>query len=462
MRAIFDAQRSAFTRDGAPDYEERLRALWALRDTLKARKQELADAISQDFGQRSRYETALLELFPTLDAIRHTQQHLRSWMQPRPVSTGWPYWPARGRLMYQPLGVVGIIGAWNYPLLLTLAPLINAVAAGNHVMLKPSELTPCLAEKLREILSTAFPAERVAVLTGGPAVGAEFASLPFDHLLFTGSAQIGKLVMRAASENLTPVTLELGGKSPVFVHETYPVAQAMHRILKGKLYNAGQTCIAPDYVLVHESRLSSYIQAAERMIPELYPRLVDNPDYTRILNSNHYERLRSLVEDARTQGASVTAVNPAGERCDSENRVFPPTLVTGVRDTMRIAEEEIFGPILPFVTYTETQQAIEYITARPRPLALYCFDRNSARAVSFLERTHSGTAAVNDVVLQIGPNDLPFGGVGASGMGRYRGFHGFETFSNRKSVFLQSRFSPLDYVRPPYRRAAALISRLLT
>ena len=428
---------------------------------LRARREEFVHAISEDFGGRARQETLLLEVFPVVDTIQHAIRHLPRWMRPRPAAAGWQFLPGRARVIYQPLGVVGVIGAWNYPLLLSLSPVVSALAAGNHVMLKPSELAPRTAALLAHLVSELFPAEYLTVVTGGPETGAAFAALPFDHLLFTGSTRVGKLIMRSASENLTPVTLELGGKSPALVHSDFPAQTAAARIMAGKLYNAGQTCIAPDYVLVEAGRRDEFVRLASEAAATMYPRLVANADFTRIVNRDHYQRLRGLVEDAVIQGAAILEVNPASETADAQNRVFPPTFLWNVNEQMAVMREEIFGPVLPVVTYRSLDEAIDYVNARPRPLALYYFDHNRRRVESVLARTTSGGVTVNDTVLHIAQNDLPFGGVGPSGMGSYHGFDGFLTFSKKKGVFLQSRFTTLGLLRPPYSTLARRVTDFL-
>jgi coniferyl-aldehyde dehydrogenase len=421
-----------------------------LRNAIRGRREEFVQAISDDFGGRAREETLLLEVFPLVDTIHHARRHLPQWVRPRPIPAGWQFLPGRARVLYQPIGVVGIIGAWNYPLLLSISPMVSALAAGNHVMLKPSELAPRTADLLARLIGDLFPQEYVSVVIGGPETGAAFASLPFDHLLFTGSTRVGKLIMRSASENLTPVTLELGGKCPALVHSDFPVRTAASRIMAGKLYNAGQTCIAPDYVLVHSDVREEFVRRASEAATAMYPNLAANPDFTRIINREHYLRLRALVKDARSKGAEALEVNPAGERLNEDNRVFPPVILCNVSDAMSVMREEIFGPVLPVVTYRSLDEAIEFVNARPRPLALYYFDHNSRRIESVLARTVSGGVTVNDTILHIAQNDLPFGGVGPSGMGHYHGFDGFETFSKKKGIFLQSRFTTLGFLRPPY------------
>jgi coniferyl-aldehyde dehydrogenase len=461
LASMLEAQRAAFMERGAPDYSRRKDALDQLLRALLARQEQFVRAIAEDFGGRSRDETLLLEIFPLAEQIRHTRRHLKRWMKPRRVRTGWAFLPARARVIYQPLGVVGIASPWNYPLLLTISPLVGALAAGNHAMLKPSEHAPRTAQLLKEMLSEIFGPEYVAVVLGDAAVSESFTRLPFDHLIFTGSTNVGKLVMRAASENLTPVTLELGGKSPTLLHRDYPLDDALPRILTGKLYNAGQTCIAPDYVLVQKESAGEFMERAARLIPQLYPGLLENPDYTRIINARQYERLKALLADAQAKGATVRQVNPLGEDCNALNRVFPPTLVAGVTEEMQLMREEIFGPILPVVPYETIEEALRFINERPRPLALYYFDTNRRRIDEVLRRTISGGVTVNDVVLHIAQNDLPFGGVGPSGMGQYHGFDGFQTFSKKKGVMLQSRFAATGIFRPPYGKLARRMIKFL-
>jgi len=454
------AQLTAFRRH-PPDAPRRIHALGDLLKAVRARREEFVRAISDDFGGRARQETLLLEVFPLVDTIRHAMRHLPQWMRPRAAAAGWQFMPGRARVVYQPLGVVGIIGAWNYPLLLSLSPMVSALAAGNHVMLKPSELAPRTANLLARLVSDLFPADYVTVETGGPETGAAFAALPFDHLLFTGSTRVGKLIMRSASEHLTPVTLELGGKSPALVHPDFPAQTAAARIMAGKLYNAGQTCIAPDYALVEAGAREEFVRLASAAAATMYPKLVSNPDFTRIVNREHYRRLRDLVGDAIQKGAEVLEVNPARESGNEQNRVFPPTFLWNVNDRMAVMREEIFGPVLPVVSYRSLDEAIAYVNARPRPLALYYFDRNSKRVDALLARTTSGGVTVNDTILHIAQNDLPFGGVGPSGMGSYHGFDGFLTFSKKKGVFLQSRFTTLGLLRPPYGALARRVTDFL-
>ena len=461
LRAQFDAQRAAFAA-GAPDYHRRITVLDALRDGLLARKEELAAAVSADFGGRSRDETLLLELFPLLDQIRHAKRHLRKWMRPQIVGSTWFLLPSRAYIVHQPLGVVGVIGAWNYQILLTLGPLVDALAAGNHVMLKPSEVTPRSANVIASIVAERFSPEHVTVVTGGPEVAGAFTALPFDHLIFTGSTRVGHLVMRAASDNLTPVTLELGGKSPAIIHSSFSLEKAFHSILAGKLYNAGQTCIAPDYLLVPEEHVEQVETVARTIVAKLYPSLVANGDYTRIVTARHYERLTAMVEEARLRGARVAVINPASESIDPASKVFPPTLVFGAPEDTTLMREEIFGPVLPVVSYRSLSAAIGYVNARPRPLALYYFDEDQRRIDMVVASTISGGVCINDTIFHLAQHNLPFGGVGPSGMGHYHGHDGFEQFSKKKGVMHQSRFSMGGIFRPPFGpRSRALLERML-
>ena len=460
LRAILDAQRAAFRKKN-PSYDDRIRALRALERAVIARKVEIAKVISDDFGGRAHEETLSLELFPLVNEIRHAARSLKRWMEPRFADTPWQFWPARSQVIYQPVGVVGILAAWNYPLFLSFGPLAGAIAAGDHAMLKPSELAPRAAELMAKIVAELYPPEYIAVVTGDGEKAAEFTHLPFDHILFTGSERVGKEVMKAASENLTPVTLELGGKSPALIHSSYSIKTAAARILAAKLYNAGQTCVAPDYVLLPRDRQTEFVDAAKEAVAGMYPRLAANPDYTHIVNARHYERLKNLVEDARRKGSGVVEMNPASEALDESARVFPPTLLLNCSDEMTAMNEEIFGPVLPVVVYSTLDEAVEYINARPHPLSMYYFDNNRKRVRDVLARTLAGGVTVNDCVLHVGQPNLPFGGIGPSGMGQYHGFDGFVTFSKKKGVFLQSRWSPVSFLRPPYGPLARRILKFL-
>jgi coniferyl-aldehyde dehydrogenase len=462
LRATFERLKAATRARPAPSYEERVDGLERLSYAIRKRQDEMAAAVRADFGNRSEIETKLTEVLILVDGIKYLRRHLKSWMRPESRHVSLTYKPARAKVYRQPLGLVGIISPWNYPFQLALAPVAAAIAAGNRVLLKPSEYTPGSSELIRSILSDAFDADTASVVLGGPEVGESFSRLPFDHLLYTGSTHVGRLVMKAAAENLVPVTLELGGKSPAIVHPDYPVERAADRIAWGKWTNAGQTCIAPDYVLVHESGAGALVDAIAASARRYYPTLARNPDYTTVVNARHYERLNALVADAVAKGARKLEVNAASEVLSPATRKIAPTILTGVTDDMRVLQEEIFGPVLPVVTYRSLEDAIEYVNARPRPLALYYFDDDRGRVEQVLDRTVSGGASINETMLHFGIDDMPFGGVGPSGMGAYHGKEGFETFSHKKSVLYQARWNAGALLAPPYgERARKLLSLLL-
>jgi coniferyl-aldehyde dehydrogenase len=438
VKEAFDLQRSAFRRFAPLGYAKRMEALDALLRSIFEFENILIEAVNADFGQRPASETRLLEIFPLVDETRYAKRNLRRWMQTRAVPVNWQFLPSRAKIIHQPLGVVGVIGAWNYPILLTLSPLVNALAAGNHVMVKPSELAPATADAIYRMIAGAFPEEYLTVITGGREVAADFSALPFDHLIFTGSDRIGRLVMKAAAENLTPVTLELGGKSPALIHESYSHLIAADRICSAKFWNAGQTCVAPDYVLVASHRANEFVRHSETVLSKRYARAASNEDYTHMISQAAWRRMQDLVDDARSKGAQVIQAGSLDEIFTDENRVYPPTLVIGVDNSMRVMQEEIFGPILPVVEYSSFEEALDFVNSRPRPLALYYFDRNHSRIHRVLESTVSGGVTVNDCIFHLPQHALPFGGVGSSGMGAYHGFDGFATFSKKKGVLLQN------------------------
>jgi coniferyl-aldehyde dehydrogenase len=461
MRAIFDAQRAAFLRAGAPSLQERRTDLKKLGGAIGRRAGRLAAAISADFGNRSRHETELAEVFPAQAAIRHTLRHLSGWMKPKRVSVGLELMPATARILYQPVGVVGIISPWNYPFNLAIVPLVAALAAGNRAMLKPSELTPRTSDFVAELLAGLFPPDKVATIAGGPEVGQAFARLPFDHLLYTGSTAVGRLVMQAAAENLTPVTLELGGKSPCILGEDAALPSAVESIVYGKLLNAGQTCIAPDYVLLPERVLDEFVGLTVQTVQKFYPTLANNPDYSSIVNERHYRRIAHYVAEAKASGARVVEIDPGRETPAAETRKLLPTLVIEPGDDLSVMREEVFGPVLPIKTYRRLDQAIDYVNNHPRPLALYYFGTDAGKRDEVLRRTISGGASVNTTLFHFAAENLPFGGVGASGIGAYHGEFGFQTFSHRRGVFLQSRLNASRFLYPPFGRLADLMLKIL-
>jgi coniferyl-aldehyde dehydrogenase len=382
-------------------------------------------------------------------------------MEPEERETSWTSIPSTSQVVTQPLGVVGIISPWNYPLLLALSPLVAALAAGNGALLKPSELAPQTSELLRDLVGAAFAPDHVAVVTGDAGLGEAFARLPFDHLIFTGSTRVGKLVMRAASENLVPVTLELGGKSPTIVGTDFSPRRAAVRIMAGKLLNAGQTCLAPDYVFVPKSAREAFVAACAPAVAKLYPTLEKNQDYTSIASDRHFERLRGLVDDAKARGAQVIEMSPAKETPAPESRKFVPTLIVDPTEDMLCMKEEIFGPVLPVLTYDRLEDAVAYVNERPRPLALYYFGYDPAALEQVVSRTVSGGVTINETMIHFMQEALPFGGVGESGMGQYHGREGFQNLSQRKPVFRQSRINTASVVRPPYGKMTDRIVRIL-
>lgn len=437
-----------------PDYAQRRDDLLRLREALKRRLDEMARTIADDFGHRSLHESRIADGMTVLNEIDHLRRHLRRWMKPRRVGVGWRFWPARAEIRAEPVGVVGVIAPWNYPVNLALIPLATAIAAGNHVYLKPSEHTPKTAEFLRNLLSEVFPSERVAVATGGTEVGAAFAALPFDHLVFTGSTAVGRKVMAAAAPHLTPLTLELGGKSPAIVCDDYPVEQAAARLATGKWFNGGQTCIAPDYVLVSSHRRDALVAALRDQVQERYGDLRDATDYTRIINDGQFARLEDYLEDARARGLQVQPLTPVH---DAAQRLFAPTLVLEPGDDARVMQDEIFGPILPIRSVASLDEAIAYVNAHDRPLALYPFSHDRDQVEKILRNTLAGGVTVNDTVLHFGINDLPFGGIGPSGMGAYHARAGFDAFSKALPILWQSRRAGSDLLKPPYSKVARFI-----
>ena len=450
-----------------PTAAARQTALRGLRELIRKHAGEFSEAIAKDFGWRSHDETRMAEVVPTLTLIRDALRNLDRWMRPEARDTSVLFWPARNRVYWQPKGVVLIISPWNYPLQLTVGALAAALAAGNRVIVKPSEATPATARALKEHLEGALGPELVTVVSGGADVAQSLCALPFDHILFTGSTTVGKLVMQAAAQNLTPVTLELGGKSPAIVNKDFDHALAVERIVRGKLLNAGQTCIAPDYVLVQRARVDAFVRLFQETAGQFYPRVLDNRDYTSIINPHHYERVANLVADARSKGARVAVVDPAGEVAAGDIgarnvRKIAPLVLTHVSNDMAIMREEIFGPVLPVVAYDTLDDAVAYVNARPRPLALYYFDSDRRRVDQVLRSTVSGGASVNETVLHFAQEGLPFGGIGPSGMGAYHGRDGFRTFSHGKGVFLQSRWTFTDLLVPPYNDLFRRVIRFAT
>ncbi|MBE7373105.1 coniferyl aldehyde dehydrogenase [Pseudomonas lopnurensis] len=453
LQPLLAAQRAAYRASPMPSADQRRAWLKALRQVILDEKQTLAEAVSSDFGNRARSETLLAEIMPSLHGIDYAGKRLGKWMKPSRRRVGLAFQPASARVLYQPLGVVGIIVPWNYPLYLAFGPLIGALAAGNRVMIKMSESTPATSQLVKDLLARIFPDDLVAVVLGEAEVGQAFSRLPFDHLLFTGATRIGKEVMHAAADNLVPVTLELGGKSPAIVSADVPLADAAERIAFGKTLNAGQTCVAPDYVLVPQDRVEGFVAAYRAAVQRFYPRLEGNPDYTAIINERQLSRLRGYIADAEGKGAQLIPLFPA-----DQGRRLAHSLVLNVADEMKLMQEEIFGPLLPVVPYRRLDDALAYVNDRPRPLALYYFGYDKGEQRRVLHETHSGGVCLNDTLLHVAQDDMPFGGIGASGMGHYHGHEGFLTFSKAKGVLIKSRFNAARLIYPPYGTA---IQRLI-
>ena len=464
LARLHSLQREAFARERYPSLAMRRDRLRRLLDVTRRHEKAIVDAIGADFGSRSSHETRLAELLIVANGIRDALRDARRWMKPRRVATPLALVPGRGEILAQPLGVVGIIAPWNYPFQLAMVPATGALAAGNRVLVKPSEVTPRTSALMHELIASAFAEDEIAVVTGGADVGRAFAATKFDHLFFTGSTQVGRKVAQAAAEQLVPVTLELGGKSPALFASDADLDIAVPRFVAGKLFNAGQTCIAPDYALVPSSLRDDFVERVRATIEKFYPTLAGNPDYTAIVSDAHYRRLRALVDDARARGATVLEINPRAETLAPSLRKLAPTLIVGAGDTMAVMREEIFGPLLPVETYETIDDAIARISARPSPLAFYYFGRGAAQRERVMRETLAGGVTVNDTLWHFGHEDLPFGGVGDSGIGAYHGERSFLTFSNEKSIFYQPRYAPARLLWPPYGRTfdslLALLKRL--
>jgi coniferyl-aldehyde dehydrogenase len=460
LRPTLDRLRAAWLRQ-RPDRRQRLDDLARLRDAIGSRSDAMTAAISADFGHRSVHESLTADAMTVLGEIDHLRGRLRGWMRPQRVDAGWKLWPARAQVRREPLGVVGVMSPWNYPVNLALIPLATAIAAGNHVFLKPSEHTPRTSDWLRELLAGVFPDDRVAVATGGAELGAAFSALPLDHLVFTGSTAVGRKVMAAAAPNLTPLTLELGGKSPAIVAADYPPDKAAARLATGKWFNGGQTCIAPDYVLVARPSRDALVAALRAEARARYAGLQDADDFTRIINAEQYTRLRGYLDDARARGLEVIElVDLDPVRAEAE-RLVAPTLVLEPGDDAAVMQEEIFGPILPIRSYDTLDDAIDSVVARDRPLALYPFSHDRATVEAILGRVLAGGVTVNDTLLHFAANALPFGGVGASGMGAYHGRAGFDGMTKAMPVLWQSRWAASDLLKPPYRGLVDRVVRML-
>ncbi len=445
---IFNVQKKAFAAEPYPTLATRIARLDALIHAIQSNEKRIIDAVSADFSNRSCHETVIAEIIVGVAAAKGVKQHLKRWMRPRNVATPLHMLPGRSRIEPQPLGVIGIISPWNYPMQLAFSPAAAALGAGNRVMIKPSELTPATSEIMRSIVRAEFDESVMAVVTGGVELGQAFASVSFDHLLFTGSTSIGQRVYMAAAKNLTPVTLELGGKSPVIIDESADVAAAALSIMHGKTFNAGQTCVAPDYVLTPHDRLDATVDALAAAARRLYPEIDSTNDYTAIISPRHFARLKALVAEAKDAGAKVIEVGSSNAL--DPQRKLPLTIVVNPPQNIALMREEIFGPILPVISVTGRNDAIDHVNAGERPLALYWFGEDKAAREDVLTHTIAGGVTVNDTLWHVAQENLPFGGVGKSGIGAYHGQKGFETFSHMKPVFYQSKFASNKMLYPPF------------
>ncbi|MEO8281515.1 MAG: coniferyl aldehyde dehydrogenase [Ideonella sp.] len=461
LDAALALQRKAYRADPVPDFEQRKSDLLTLQRFVRDHKDALCDAINADYGNRSRHETMLAEIFPALDGIDHAIKHLRGWMkqQKRAVDLR-NFLGANNRVIPQPLGVVGVIVPWNFPLNLSIVPLTGIFAAGNRAMVKLSENSRHLARFLIEQMPAYFPPEKLQFFDETGGVGVAFSTLKFDHLLFTGSGATGRLVMAAAARNLCPVTLELGGKAPAILCDDFSVRLAAERILFVKCLNAGQICTSVDHLWMPHDKIDEFVKEAQRIVPARYPTL-GSRDYTSIIDQPSFDRLCAALDDARRSGATVVPLLP-GPPFDAATRKIAPHIVLDAPDSSDLWQREIFGPILPIRGYLNLDQVIDAINAGPRPLAMYPFSNDEATVQRLLDRVMSGGVSVNDALFHVGQHDLPFGGVGESGMGHYHGKEGFQTFSKLRPVFQQARFSTLKFLMPPYGRLADRVLAFLT
>ena len=462
MHRVLELQKSLNIKEGAPDLELRKDRLDRVIAMVGKYDKHIVKAVNEDFGNRDPVMSAVTEVASVIGPMEHAKKNLRKWMKTEkrkaaiaPLGSALSLLGAKAEVRYQPKGVVGAISPWNFPMNLALAPLAGILSAGNRVMHKPSELTPATSDLLKEMIEEYFDEAEMAVFVGDAEVGAAFSGLAFDHMIFTGGTSIAKHVMKAASENLVPLTLELGGKSPVVVGKNAKIKDTAQRVMQGKTMNAGQICLAPDYALVPEEKVEEFVKASVEVTSEMYPEMKDNDDFTSIINQRHFDRIQGYIEDAKEKGAEVVEINPSNEDFNQQpHHKIPPTIVLNPSDDMKIMQEEIFGPVLPVKTYKEVNEPVNYINSKDRPLGLYYFGEDNTEKEFVLENTTSGGVTVNDVISHIQMEDLPFGGVGPSGMGSYHGYDGFKEFSHAKAVYKQSKLNlmKLAGLVPPYKK----------
>ena len=462
MHRVLELQKNLNIKEGAPSLELRSDRLDRVVSMVTKYKSEIISALQEDFGNRDPVMSAATEVDSVIGPMMHAKKNLKKWMKTEkrkaaiaPLGSALSLLGAKAEIRYQPKGVVGAISPWNFPLNLALAPLAGILSAGNRVMLKPSELTPASSDLTKLMIEEFFDESEIAVFIGDPEVGAAFSGLAFDHLIFTGGTAIAKHVMRAASENLVPLTLELGGKSPVVVGKSSKIKETATRVMQGKTMNAGQICLAPDYALVPEDSVDEFVQATVDVTSEMYPDMKDNDDFTSIINQRHYDRIQGYISDAKEKGAEVVEINPSNEDFSQQpHHKIPPTIILNPTEDMQVMQEEIFGPVLPVKTYKDVSETVDYINSKDRPLGLYYFGEDSKEKDYVLDNTTSGGVTVNDVISHITMEDLPFGGVGPSGMGSYHGYDGFKEFSHAKSVYKQSwlNLNKVAGLVPPYKK----------
>ena len=451
LKQHFDLQKSYFLKNIYPSYQYRINDLTALKQLLLDNQQALIEAMSDDFGHRSADDSKIGDILTTVMGINYAIKRLKSWMKPDKRHVGILFYPAKASVIYQPKGVVGIIAPWNYPIFLSLGPLTAALAAGNVAMIKMSECTPNTNALLNRLIASAFPTGKVSIVCGGAQIAADFSNLSFDHLFFTGSTHVGRLVMKSSAENLVPITLELGGKSPAIIDNDIDIDIAVNRLILGKTLNSGQTCVAPDYILCPKGKVEVLIRALKARYQNMYPSINDNQDCTSIINEQHKSRLEYLLKDAQEKGAkTVPLIDECVSHDDKELRKMPLTLIINSTDEMLVMQEEIFGPILPIVSYDNINEVFDFVNSRPRPLALYIYSFNKLFQQKLLLNTHAGGVCINEAALHVANDDLPFGGIGASGMGQYHGIEGFKTFSHAKPVLSNACISFTSLLFPPF------------
>jgi len=468
MLNILERQRESYLNEGAVSAAVRKDRIDRLISLVADNQDAFVEAMAKDFGHRSRHQSQMSDIYATLESLKASKKGIDRWMKTEKRKAPFPMnlLGAKATIEYQPKGVVGNIATWNFPVFVCFSPVASIFAAGNRAMIKLSEFVPATNELMIKLISKYFDPTELVAIDGGPEAGAAFASLPFDHIIFTGATSIGRHILRAAADNLTPVTLELGGKSPVIISRSYKLEEAAIRIMTGKALNVGQVCLSPDYIFVPEEMKDEFVRHIEGVIKSMFPTMLNNPDYSSIINARHFQRIRGYIDDAKAKGADVRIVNPANENFDNQKGThkWPFTLIINAGEDTKVMQEEIFGPIIAIKTYRTLDDTVRYVNAHPRPLALYYFGEDATEQRLLLDRTTSGGVTVNDVMGHVGCDDLPFGGIGASGMGAYHGIEGFKTFSHAKSVYKATKLNliKLGGMLPPYGpKAEAQLKRML-